>query len=701
MSEASDTPAPPPARSPLSLSPRSFRTLLLVLGFLAPLPFLAAVARHPLELVPCGGPERDCQLGDSAIAVSVLGRAWSRFERGEAWNRDDRVFAPYPNSWGLSEGFLVEALVGYSFARATGSYAAGYNVPYALACIFAFWSAGALFLRLAGPGWPALVGAFLYAWCPGRLNGVAVPATLWAGLVPLAIAFGLDVLRHGRWRDAFLFGATWFAVGTGSLYGLLMGAITAGFVLFSCALFSPERRRRLARLLVAGALAAILLILFNRPLFEIGRDFDVKVSMRTFGGQSADLLSFLHHSGFSAPLKAVLGKLLPGFPPGAPGFFPGLLALAAVGLWFLLPLFHRPVARRLDPGCPETDLGLWAALAGVTFLFALGPTVHVLGRPLFPGPWRLLTYVPAFSSMRGLFRWDQWFGLAIAACVVLSLAASVRHFRGSLLGRSVVSVFAVLLAIDIWPRPFAAAALPGPSPFQDVLLSLDRDSIVAVYPFERHTSERAWIEQLFHGRRVLNGYQSFPPPIHLWLDGVGQTRPPAETLAIYRELGAAAIEVDLAALPPGRRREALDACAAICESGDVLRVERGDRLLLLPPPRSPLLVDPLALRQVRFDGASALLPAPQGRLVFRLRSAALPVRIRAGPASTASVLRIPLVGAGGLPLRLDDVPPLGAHVFDAARGVEIGVVNEAPAPPTVSAPPAPRTSTRSGRSPTP
>jgi hypothetical protein len=701
MSEALVAPTPPPARSPLSVSPRSFRALLLVLGFLAPLPFLADVARNPLELVPCGQPQRDCQLGDSAIAASVLGRAWSRFEHGGAWNRDDRVFAPYPDSWGLSEGYLAEAIVGYPWARAAGSIAAGYNVPYALACIFAFWSSGALFLRLAGPGWPALAGALLYAWCPGRLNGIAVLTVLWAGLVPLAIAFGLDVLRHGRWRDAFLFGATWFAVGMGSLYGLLMGGMTAGLVLFSCALFWPARRRRLPLLLAAGALAAIPLVLFYRPLFEIGRDFDAKVSMRTFGGQSADLLSLLHHSGFSVPLNAVLERLLPGFPPGAPGFFPGMLALAAFGLWFLLPRFHRPVARRLDPDFPETDLGLWAALAGVTFLFALGPTVHVLGRPVFPGPWRLLSQLPVFSSMRGLFRWEQWFGLAMAACVVLSLAAAARHLRGSLIGRSTVAVFTLLLAIDIWPRPFAASALPGSSPFQDVLLSLDRDSIVAVYPFERRTSERAWIEQLFHGRRVLNGFQSFPPPIQLWLDGVSQTRPPAETLAIYRELGAAAIEVDLAALPLSRRREALDACAAICEAGDVMRVERKDRVLLLPPPRSPLLVDPLALRHVRFDGASALFRGSQGRLVFRLRSAALPVRIHAGPLSTASVLRIPLVGAGGLPLQLDDVPPPGAHVFDAARGVEIGVVSSVSSEPTVSAPPVPRASTSSGRSSTP
>ena len=679
MSEAQGARTPPPERSSLSLSPPAFRALLLALGLLAPVLFLDGVARHPLTLVPCGPPPFACRLGDSAIATSVLGRAWSRFERGEAWNRDDRVFAPYPDSWGLSEGYLAEAIVGYPWARLLRSPAAGYNVPYTLACTLAFWSSGALFLRLAGPGWPALLGAFLFAWSPGRLNGTSALTVLWAGLVPLAIAFGLDVLRRGRWRDALLFGATWFAVGMGSLYGLLMGSLTAALVLAPCGLSRPERRNRIPKLVAAGSAAALPLVLLNRPLFFLGRDFDVKVSVRTFAGQSADLASLLHHSGFSVPLKAGLDRLFPGFPPGAPGFFPGLVALGAAGLWVFLSRSHRAVPRRLDPASPETDLGLWAALAAVTFLFALGPTVHLLGRPLFPGPWRVLTGAPVFSSMRGLFRWDQWFFLAVAACVVLSLAAAARHLRSILSGRALALAFAVLLAFDLWPQPIVAAALPGASPFQDALASLDRDAIVAVYPFERATSERAWVEQLFHGRRVLNGFQSFPPPIHLWLDAVSGERPPAETLAIYRELGAAAIDVDFASMPPALRREARDACTAMLAKGDARRVERGDRILLLPPPFPPLLVDPLALRNLRFDGQTALLPGVPGRLTFRLRSSALPVRIEAGSESLASVLRIPLVGAGGLTLRLDDLPRPGARIFDVARGVEIGVEVAAPA----------------------
>jgi hypothetical protein len=439
----------------------------------------------------------------------------------------------------------------------------------------------------------------------------------------------------------------------------------------------------------------------HRPLFTLARDFDVKVSTRTFEGQSADLASLLHHSGFSAPLRAFLDGLLPGFPPGAPGFFPGLLAFAAAGLWFLLPRTHRRASLRRNPARPETDIRLWGVLAATTFLFALGPTIHLLGRPLVPGPWRLFAHVPILSSMRGLFRWDQWFFLAVTACIVLSLAAAGSHFRSSPPTRVVVCALLALFAVDVWPRPIVASALPGPSPFQDILATLDSDAIVAVYPFERATSERAWVEQLFHGRRVLNGFQSFPTPVHLWLDGVSHRQPTGETLAIYRELGASAIDIDFASVPALRRREARDACAAL--PGEVSRFERGDRILLLLPPLTPFLVDPLTLHGLSFDGRAARLAGAAGRLMFRLRSGTLAVRIESGSSSIATLLRIPLVGAGGMALRLDDVPPPGSRIFDDSRRVEIGVVAAGPAPgtpPATAAPPA-RTSTRSARSPTP
>jgi hypothetical protein len=56
-------------------------------------------------------------------------------DRGEPWNRDDRVFAPYPDTWALGEGRPLQALITYPIARGTGSFALGYNVEYLLACV--------------------------------------------------------------------------------------------------------------------------------------------------------------------------------------------------------------------------------------------------------------------------------------------------------------------------------------------------------------------------------------------------------------------------------------------------------------------------------------------------------------------------------------------------------------------------------------
>jgi hypothetical protein len=150
-------------------------------------------------------------------------------------------------------------------------------------------------------------------------------------------------------------------------------------------------------------------------------------------------------------------------------------------------------------------------------------------------------------------------------------------------------------------------------------------------------------------------------------------------------------------VPVSFQRETRDACEAIVSGGAVRKVERGDHLLLLPPPLSPLLVTPVTLTNLSFDRKVARLAGLPGRLTFRLGSGSLPVRIESGMASSPSLLRIPLVGAGGLELRLDDLPPPGARVLDARRGVEIGIeaAGDVKEPPLPTAAPTPRTSSRS------
>lgn len=611
-----------------------------------------------MTTVPCGRALADCRLGDPIIAVSVLGRGWDRMDRGEPWNRDDRVFAPYPDTWALGEGRPLQALITYPIARGTGSFALGYNVEYVLACVLTTLAAGGFFSRLAGTGWPALIAAVAFTWAPARLNNLGVDVTLWGGLVLLALSFGLDYLRGGRRSRLFLFASSWLVVGFSCLYAATMGGLFCAVALGAAGLATPARRRRLLPLSAAGLAAAAVLVVSFLPYFRLVTDFDARASRRTQEGHAADLASLLKTGAFSGPSRDLLEKLVPGFPEGAAAFFPTFGALFALASFALL---HRKgeVDARGRP--PEQSVLFWLGLALLSFLFALGPTITFLGRPLVPGPWRFLGGLPVLDSMRGIHRWDQWFDLALFAATALALAALFRSRprAGSVIAAGTVA----LLTFDLWPRTVVADPVPPPSPFNDVFRLLPRDFVVATYPFDRATSERAWAEQLHHGRRVLTGYQTFPPPIHYWVSEGSETSSTRDALLIYRELGAAAIEIVLSDLDARHRMEA-EALAGDPALVRAYRVERQQgRLLFLLHPLDPVLVDPMAAAGLVFRDGVATVPAPPGRLIFRLRSALWPATVIAGGTSSKAMLTWDLVGAGGLRVHLSPPASQGSEVL--------------------------------------
>jgi hypothetical protein len=650
------------------LRPRLFLVLLFGIALLSPILYFPRVVAKFTVAIPCGRPEGRCGFGDPVTAASVLGRAWWRWETGRPFNVDERVFPPYPNAWALSDGYPIEAAIGWPFARLLGSVAAGYNVPFALGCVLATVGAGLLLSRLAGRGWPALLGSLLYAWGPARLNNLGVLDTVWAGIVPLGLFFALRYFDRGRKRDAFLWAVVWFALGLGGLYGLFLGSLTAGLFLALTVLPVRERRRRLPLLGGLGLAVALALAWLYRPLFRLAEDFDARVAIQVMEGHAADVLSLAHHGVFSGPLGNLLEHLVPGFPEGASALFPTLtllfaLALAPFGLATFAP---APRGRRR----PERDARVWLFLAFLAFLCALGPTIRFAGRPLAPGPWRLVAVLPVFSSLRGLHRWDQWFDLAVVAAATLLLGRALRR-SGS---RVLLVAAALLVAVDVWPRPVPAIELPPPSPFDDVLRSLPEDAVVGDFPYNGEVANRSWIEQLSHGRRLLIGIQSFAPPIHFWLERRCRTHGVADAIAVYRELGISAFQARLGELSPDDRRALLEIASRPEGAGARRSVLRGDAVLLLFEPTAPVLIDPRHLVGLVFDGSRAEIPGALNRLVFRLGRSETPVLVRSAAREESAALAISVAGVSGLPARLSGDPPRGATVFDARTGREIGRV---------------------------
>lgn len=645
-----------PGGGVVALSARRFRVLLFLVACLLPPLYFRETAIAPRTRIPCEVTTPGCLNGDPLLVTSVMERASRRWERGDFASRDDRIFAPYPDAWALGEPFLLPALVGHPWARLSGTAAPGYNVPLFLACAFAVLSAGALFSRLAGPGLPALLGAVLFAWGPARLNNVGVLSILWAGLVPLVLAFGLDILDGCR-RALLPFAASWLALGLGSLYGLLMGALAALILFPAIALPVPARRKRLLALGGAAAVAVLPLLAIYRPFLFLERDFDARVPRELMEGQSGELLSLLHAGAFTGPVGRFLERFGPSFPGGTSALFPTLSVLFALGLLAALRL--RPDAA--DGAVPERRLWPWLLLATASLLFALGPTVRFAGRALFPGPWALLSGFPVFRAMRGLFRWDQWWDLALAALFVLALARAVTALRGR--ARAAALLIATsLVVLDIWPRRVPATDVPTASPFTEAIRSLPEEAIVVVHPYIRETATRGTWEATFHGRRLMDSYQTFAPPIHRWLYSRTAAAPLAESLALYRELGASAVDVDRDRLAPDGRGELDAILGAPALHGILGFVESGPRLLLLFSPRPPVLFDPMTATGLVFRKGVAAVQAPEGRLAFRLRRATWPVTVVAAGAAASARLTWELVGVGGLKARLDPVPPPGAEV---------------------------------------
>ncbi|HPA51008.1 MAG TPA: hypothetical protein PLP50_05330 [Thermoanaerobaculia bacterium] len=654
---------------------RTFLALLAFASLLGPLLVFRETVRDPLERIPCGRPVPNERLGDPVIVLSVMGRQWARWDSGDFSRRDDRVFAPYPDTWPLGEPFLLPSAIGYPWSRLADSDALGYNVPYFLATAVACFAAGLLCADLVGPGWAALIGALLLAWSPGRLNNFGVLGTIWAGFVSLVLLFALRYLRSGRVRDAAACAAALLVVGLGSPYPLVMGTVSVAVV----AAASARSFRRPVLLGVGGSAAIVLLAVAYAPYLHLARDFDAPVGLRSIEVHAADLLSILHTGVFAGPLRDLLDGLVPVFPEGASALFPTLTALAAFGAGAFL-LRRRGPWRRRDARHAARSLAPWLLLAGISFVFALGPTIRFAGRALGPGPYALLAQLPGFSGMRGIHRWDQWFGLGVIVTATLVLGRLLRALPARR-GRLLLVGVAPLLVLDLWTRPVPAQPVPAPSPFDAELRALPRDAIVAVWPFRRGTSERSWAEQLSHRRRVLNGFQTYPPPIHFWLDSFLSDKPFEAAFAAYSELGVAAIEVDLEAAPrgSGERLGALLASGAL--PGVRAAMGSRSRLLLLLEPKAPILVDPRTIEGLSFEGDSAVVARAEGRLLFRLGSGRLAVVVESPAGPVSDVLRIPVVGAGELGTRLSRSLPPGAVVRAAADGREIGRTGPPPSRP--------------------
>ena len=640
--------------------------LVAALALALPLLVLHRTFLRPATHLVAARPDAN-PLDDPTTNATAMARAWARFDRADFSARDDRVFAPAPNAIALGETYPLPSLVGYPFARLSGSVPLGVNVPYFLALALAPIALYAFYAELAGPGPGAALAALLVAWGPARMNTLGVLSLLTSGLVVLAAAFAVRFLARERGIDLAAFAAFLLAQAFSGLYPLAQGGL---FGLAAVPLAAGRKALRPGRLAaLAGSGAAVLLpaALWHAPLFRLGEDFGVETVPATFEAHAADLLSLLHGGIFGGPVRDLLERAVPGFPLGAAAFFPTLSVLASLGAW--------AVWRRPARGAGERSPLPWLLLAAALFLLALGPTVRAAGRPLGPGPLAVLSKLPVLSSMRGIHRYDQWFDVSLGAAAALAFASLERRARS----RRLLAVAAVLVLADTWPADVPAYRFPAPTEAARPLAGLERDAIVAFYPMGRPQATRAWVDQLVHGRRVVNGWFTFDPQPHAWLTRAQRSVDGPVGLAMLRDFGAEVVVVDPDLLDPARR-ESIARLRAPDAALRLRSIESAGRLLLFRfEPKAPAVFTTADLTRLRFRGAQAPVGGTPGALALYFGPATVPVDVTTPVGATGALLRVPPVQPGPLRVFADGALPPGGEVRRRHGGALVGVV-ETPGP---------------------
>ncbi len=281
--------------------------------------------------------------------------------------------------------------------------------------------------------WAAFVGGAVFAFSPFRSDRAAhgvisMALTYW---LPLYALFLLRLLRKPSYRNASFCGVCLGFSTLSSFLHLAHFVVPLTLVVLAYQFFADRGSlcnvRFLRGIILAGGLAGLMVLPFYLPLLRarIGGELDY---FSRFGvlGHSAALLSFVLPPAFHAVLRqfaSVAGwvqELLPG------RYYVVYLGVVTLALALTGLLIKR--AR------------LWAAVALVSGVLALGPLLHVTGEllevtvadrtgfVLMPGA--LLTNLPFYEWARGPARFAELtiFSVALMASYgVVELCARIRR----------------------------------------------------------------------------------------------------------------------------------------------------------------------------------------------------------------------------------------------------------------------------------
>jgi hypothetical protein len=497
-------------------------------------------------------------LGDPLHLAWVM--AWDAHElaREPGALFEANAFHPHPRSLTFSDHLLPEALLVAPVFWITGNAVLASNLAVIAALTLSALSMNLLLRGLTASRSAAFLAGLAYAFTSftqhERLRVHVLNLQWW----PLALLFLLRFARAGRARDAAGLAACLALQGLSGTYYLAYTALLAPlwFITAYAGWRRWPTRAEVGRLALAGALALLAVAPILWPYWAQFHGLGLEKSWT--GG--ADALTYLE----PAPSAWLWRGLdLPGAPPELPHFL-GVVTLA-------LALCGAAGAWSGRGGRAGRAAGLLALATGiVAFALSLGPIVHVGGHRLGTGVYEwLYRLVPLSRGMASPERVGVLVGLSAALLAGLGAAALLGRVSPRL--RLVtVAVLAVLLPLEHWSPPRAAAPVPVgsavPAVYRWLAAGHDGGGAVAELPLHPERSKRLWATYLYfstyHWRPVPIGRASFYPPGHDLLAWHLRGFPDETSLALLDRLSIHTVVVHPLLWSADERRERLAAIEA-------------------------------------------------------------------------------------------------------------------------------------------
>lgn len=368
----------------------------------------------------------------------------------------------------------------------------------------------------------------MFAFAPLRLGyGLAFFNLFNTQLIPFYVLFLLRALRNLSQRQAVI---------AGVLLGLnayIDFQIAAFLVLFT-ALYGIYRAIELgrARVVAAGIIAlviAVVSLIVVAPMLAIladdfareGGNYIRVFPLRYSAERSYDLLAFFVPNAYStlyanAPLK-IAGINAPMRPNDGSPFSPDrqvfvgyvVLALAGYAAW---RAWHR--AR------------VWFFIAILFVLFALGPSLRVLGHDItIPLPYLALHQIPIINHIRIPMRYGivTMFALAILAGIALDdlykrivlrytpnselrIQSSEFGIRGSVLPKIILALIPILILLEYAVLPYPIQRIEIPRVYEQIARAPGDFTLLEIPTFNWRHAAMTEMYQPIHRQRILRAY---------------------------------------------------------------------------------------------------------------------------------------------------------------------------------------------------